>query len=1319
MKKIICNIAFLLILLAYGGCVNERIDDPKNEEECLDCEAPLSFVIPLFKDAASIPEQTMIALRVIIFQSNAGGIDGVLLFNDKIDVPGGATEIEIDRVVPSGYLNIYLIANETAAMNLGAITAPASALLNTIRLDYSTTAGNDYLSPTHFPMYEEYKRVVVDPNGVISHEKVKVVGGKTILEIDRAIAKLTVNIACDFADISNNKIALEDITLINMPLTPFLVPNKQYDSANPVDYFSSSTLTFGPAVPADSVLVTPRPGNTGFDTDTITYYIPEHRINNNHDNFTHLFIKACLANNPSIKFDYTVPICQGLGDGTGGTYTVDSIKNNLGTIPNDALSVFRNTHYNFDLKIKGLGSLKAIEVSATVRPWDSIWIDGTDRKPYLNVSTVATTVNGFISQRIYFWTNQPDSLVYLDETGKVATTAGVDFTVNDIFNDVAGLDVSNFYFNPATGSGYFDLILLPSGSALPPTRYLIYLRASELLREIEVNASYTLPGTFSGWLYVKKGSTGLGMSWDDAAPTISGTVAMADNMIASGYTVKGVLVAGGSGRTYGESFTIPAGVKVYGGWEGTSGSELAPSDEVYTTAIRNLSSYKAVVSPGGGQVTVTGTDAMFDGFLVQNATGASAVSVIDTAYINAVEISRNNPSGTNALTVDNATAVNVLVSNNTQGIAVSNAGKLINATIVNNTGAASTLQDADMLNCVVWGNSVAAFTLSGTNTIAYCAFPDGAVPAGTGNVHLHASGNTQWFTTTNGAPGPHFNMTAAAKPYYSALSNRSPMLGRGDEDSFNDNTPFMPSMARTDINGNDRHYLGTDMGCYEDPVYEGFKFEWASDRLYITSKAGSNSECLLVLLNNDIYMAGVAWTISNVTLNYCTFNGPSSGSGTGTSVGTIYFSPTVDYNGSVDRFCGTIFVSTNLGAYLPNSTIEIWQVPGLSVVWESGYVGSFHRNNETSERYITGENAYAKNGNGLANRAYYQYWSARIISGLDWIKIDTNPKGSFGGEVQETPGGVISGSGDLRFRVGMKSTLPPGAPPRYGLIVLSRGDVPGESEGSAWFFVRQGEEADYLFRPEDPRTGGRPDARKMANFYLRDPLDRYEAKDNVNGGLDLGTNGGAFTTHPSKIGYFFQRSRTVAYLRGVQTSNLPNNNEPYWNNEVCPPGYRHPTWSEFIMSVYGNVAVPEADGSVSPSGTEVRRNFIFGRYADGYYDQLAPDPVTYETSWLGEIPNVANGGILMVNYYNYASIFFPAAGHMTYNGVTSIPTISSGASMDYFTLGSGEPQVLIMIPTIGSNMGRQNTHWYTGHIGMACTALPASVAAAVKCVKIE
>lgn len=847
---------------------------------------------------------------------------------------------------------------------------------------------------------------------------------------------------------------------------------------------------------------------------------------------------------------------------------------------------------------------------------------------------------------------------------------------------------------------------------------------TEVLPWERVDVSANVGAGYQNWLYVSKDATGNGLSWSDPLPNITTAITKANALIGAGKTVNGILVAGGSETSmlYNESFTIPQNIKIYGGWKGTAGTELAAANVTgpYTSTDRDLKKYKARVAAGNGNIELSNAGAVLDGFVVSGSGSGSVAGLVTvsnaTASINAVEIDRQNINSNYALSISAGAGTNVLISKNSKGVSVVGSGKLVNATVVGN--AAASAFTGTLLNSVYWGNSG---TVNASGTINYCAF-QGTTPAGT-NYPLSDT-NTLWFTSSNIVPGPHFDLgvTSGLADYEvgSAKPNRSPMLRRGDKSSFDNNLPVtIDDQFKKDINGNIRHHIAidnvtkvVDIGCYEDGSHPGFQLKWAAEDVYVSAKKGYFSQLPLLLPANedpDINIE-VRWTVTVVggSLTQCSFDGSviddtptglNTGVGTGVMVGMVQFTPTVEYTTNAERPLGSISISTQLGAYLPNTTVDVKQTKGKRTEWKTGYVGSFHRNNERGARNIDAYNTGK--------------WTARIFKGLDWIKIDANeknfgedikdsqegttPSGGYYKDVVEAWGGVLEGDGYIKFRVGMKSKNTTGKP-RYGLIIITR------TNGVSYFFVRQGEDDDYLYRAEDtpkPTAGARAAANivKFSTYNLVDPGGSTSTS-----GKDLGATGGRFTKYPSQIGYYFKWNSTKGFLMGSATSTSTGTTASSWSNtrEVCPPNYRHPTYLEYCNSIYWNVLNATY---VSPSGDYVTDNREWGAYADGWYDQLLDGPLSSSATAplleVGSGVGRAQKGVLMVSHYNYASVFFPAGGTMDTNG-------------KYANTGLNTYEYALYPTTYSKDV---NTHWYNEHIGMSCTKIN-TFASPVRCVYV-
>jgi hypothetical protein len=451
------------------------------------------------------------------------------------------------------------------------------------------------------------------------------------------------------------------------------------------------------------------------------------------------------------------------------------------------------------------------------------------------------------------------------------------------------------------------------------------------------------------------------------------------------------------------------------------------------------------------------------------------------------------------------------------------------------------------------------------------------------------------------------------------------------------------------------------------------------EALYISPKKDMESEHPAILFKNDAG-AYVEWKVSIVeATQYKLSDAFNAGSGNTANLGVFKLSPTVANTLNTLHDFGSVLLSSNLGVYLPDKKLPVYQIPGMSSVWNNGYVGSFHRWNETEERYIQGTNS----GD----------WTARVVSGIDWIKMDTNARGYNGGEVIEILGDEIAGTGDIVFRVGMKGKLASAtSQPRYGLILIQRID------GVALFFVRQGEAADYLFRKSDYRyiTDADKDrnyAEKVSPYNLTDP----QGRSNV---ASLGTNGGGFVDYPSQNGYYFQWSSQRAYhpYEALATA-PPLNNNVAWDkdSDACPPGYHTPTEPAFVHSIYLN----RGTGVVDQSNT----NFVYGRLADGFFDKYATADAKYvnagTTKGIVALEDAASYGLLMYNDYNKASVFFPIAGYR----LTGSKYITGE---DYAWYWTASPRSITL---------SWHTHWDKGHLGMSCTQTPRSTAASVRCFK--
>ncbi len=167
------------------------------------------------------------------------------------------------------------------------------------------------------------------------------------------------------------------------------------------------------------------------------------------------------------------------------------------------------------------------------------------------------------------------------------------------------------------------------------------------------------------------------------------------------------------------------------------------------------------------------------------------------------------------------------------------------------------------------------------------------------------------------------------------------------------------------------------------------------------------------------------------------------------------------------------------------------------------YVGAFWKADQIGERLI-------KMGAPAGD------WTATVIEGADWVKLDqrdsedpninTNSAADMitydrtyqvSGTTATTVTGTIEAGEEIYFRIGLKSTLASATTaPRYGVVLLTYENNTKYHK----IYLRQGEEADYLMRPQDSNGAGtittqwggtaanpRPVARKFSPYNLSNP----------------------------------------------------------------------------------------------------------------------------------------------------------------------------------------------------------------------------------------
>jgi len=365
-------------------------------------------------------------------------------------------------------------------------------------------------------------------------------------------------------------------------------------------------------------------------------------------------------------------------------------------------------------------------------------------------------------------------------------------------------------------------------------------------------------------------------------------------------------------------------------------------------------------------------------------------------------------------------------------------------------------------------------------------------------------------------------------------------------------------------------------------------------------------------------------------------------------------------------------------------------VPEPPIEAPLSYVGAFWRANQTGERIIRLKDMNDQEGNRGAWSASVYWLDDRwekegvqvVLSNIKLTDLET--RGIYGAtpgdaEAYQVSGSAITVNGvvnaanpDILFRIGLKRKFSDSPayepndpnynttwPARYGLVLISYND---HKKGYK-LYLRQGEGADYVMRPEDFGVNGeswgspnpRPKAARFSPYNLT--AATLNAQVGING---AGSNPGIFTEYPTQAGAYFNWAfridpryawdpYTVGAIPGWKPfSYVDNENWDYFGtgatHETCPAGYHRPSGgalSEITQSLYA--------GNYNPLDCRV-----WGYYADGFFDRFAKGDVS---SVCTTSAGVAYFGSLFFNPITNANLFFPAAGTRRSTGLSEAGTL--------------------------------------------------------------
>lgn len=356
---------------------------------------------------------------------------------------------------------------------------------------------------------------------------------------------------------------------------------------------------------------------------------------------------------------------------------------------------------------------------------------------------------------------------------------------------------------------------------------------------------------------------------------------------------------------------------------------------------------------------------------------------------------------------------------------------------------------------------------------------------------------------------------------------------------------------------------------------------------------------------------------------------------------------------------GTITITQNSMSYIPSS--------------RKSYAGAFWRCDQVGERLIhidceIGDwNAYVykmdsqwEEGDIVLDGSSFAWPPTTVSTGEDTPPVESTATSISGN---------TSSSSSMYFRVGLKNTYTPTStyPARYAMIAITW----DEGKSAQFFFVRQGEDPDYLMRPTDiygstqswaSGPTWRPLANKVSPFNLT--ADTLNMQCNR---ARTGNNPSRFTEYPTQTGALFQWANAT-YPRYAYS---PTQNADPWNY-TSPSGY----WStlqaehesapiDYPLTYGGTVNFRRpSDGSITgpaastPQTSEIVQSFfytpfspvdnmIYAYLADGFFDR---SDISSDNGTSTGTDEAAYWGQLVYNPISMASIFVPFSGFISGEG---------------------------------------------------------------------
>jgi hypothetical protein len=387
-RQLICIVSYICLLIL--GIVTCTSDEFQKETPPLPPPDPSPEQVEIMTKSVvdlSNPEDSVAQVRWIVLTTG-----GVVLVNQHIDadsirkltVDHKAT-ITFKALLPGGYADFFMIANELPVWNLG--NYDKDDVLSSETLKALMTSYTSFL-PTNpsllvnnanlVPMVGIYEHLYAASGRIYNKDTDTDVD---VGKVERLYSKVTFNITALLSKQNNDKdpIDIVNIALKNMPAYSYLAPYL---------YLGTSVLNGATVLPTSANYKNTYDPGIAAEADScfrgvFSFYIPEYLLTDT-SKYTYASVLVKLRNDATAQKEYRIVIGDGIAKYNQTTKNNAWLLDHQGDRSVVDLRIGRNIHYHFDAKIINfsLRGEQQVEIRPIIEPWNVTNVDSVFIRDY-------------------------------------------------------------------------------------------------------------------------------------------------------------------------------------------------------------------------------------------------------------------------------------------------------------------------------------------------------------------------------------------------------------------------------------------------------------------------------------------------------------------------------------------------------------------------------------------------------------------------------------------------------------------------------------------------------------------------------------------------------------------------------------------------------------------------------------------------------------------------------------------------------------------------------------------------------------------------